>query len=139
MEAIPPGERKRDDAPVPSADPGVPAVPAGVVTTPERVTLRTVWFPVSVTYMSLPSAAIPCGPLNRGGMSVEPEVPASPATVETTPADVIFRTVWFPVSVTYRSLPRAAIPRGLWNRGGLSVEPEVPASPAKVETTPDGV
>jgi hypothetical protein len=84
----------------------------------------------------LKSAAVPVP-------SVEPEVPAIPAKVVTSPdAVLIARMVLLPVSVTKRDGPSVTTPMGVWNVAAVpvpSAEPEVPAIPAKVVTTPDEI
>jgi hypothetical protein len=80
------------------------AEPATVVTTPAVVTFRIVSLPASVT-MRLPSAStvMPVGVLNWAFVPVPsawPMLPAEPANVVTTPADVTLRIVLFPVSAT---------------------------------------
>ena len=58
--ATPQGLLRRAAAPVPSALPGEPAVPANVVTTPVAVIFRMVWLLVSATKtLSAPSTATP--------------------------------------------------------------------------------
>ena len=87
--------------------------------------------------------AMPQGLLNRAVVPAPlalPEVPAKPATVVTTPAEVILRTVWLPLSATWK-VPEAskAMAFGVLKRAlppVASVLPEVPASPAKVVTSP---
>src|SRR3989304_4503956 len=65
--AIPPGNRNCAAGPVPSADPGVSRTPARVLTVPAEVTLRIVWFPVSVTKTLSPPTAPPPAPGERRG------------------------------------------------------------------------
>src|SRR3990172_8344326 len=72
--AIPPGNRNCAAGPVPSADPGVSRTPARVLTVPAEVTLRIVWFPVSVTNTLSPTTATPAGPEKRA----VPPVPSAP-------------------------------------------------------------
>src|SRR3990172_5726579 len=72
--AIPPGNPNCPAGPVPSADPGVSRTPASVVTVPAAVTLRIVWFPVSVTNTLSPTTATPAGPEKRA----VPPVPSPP-------------------------------------------------------------
>ncbi len=91
--------------PVPSALPEVPAVPASVVTTPPGAIMRMVSLPVSATKMSpvVESSAMPAGLLNDAAEPVPsalPAVPAVPANVVTTPAEVTWRMVSLPVSAT---------------------------------------
>jgi len=103
---IPEGLRNSDACPVPSANPGVPAKPARVVTTPLCVTFRTVWFPVSHRNSEVPSLVIPEGDRKRASgpvPSAEPGVPDVPARVVTSPNAAVtttWRMVWFPVSAT---------------------------------------
>src|SRR4030066_271092 len=78
--AIPPGNRNCAAGPVPSADPGVSRTPARVLTVPAEVTLRIVWFPVSVTNTLSPTTATPAGPEKRGGAPV-PAAPPVPGGV----------------------------------------------------------
>ena len=60
--ATPLGQLKRAAAPVPSALPDEPAVPASVVTTPAGVIFRMVLLPVSATKtLPAPSTATPWG------------------------------------------------------------------------------
>ena len=91
----PTGWLKRAAAPVPSAEPDVPAVPANVVTAPPTITtLRMVWLPESATYKFVPSLTMPVGVLNLADVpvaSVVPEVPAVPAKVVATPPVVTLR------------------------------------------------
>ena len=103
--AMPVSALKRAAAPVPSAVPGEPAVPATVVTAPlARVRRRMVWFPRSVIQRAPPPIAMPYGWLKRAAAPVPsalPTCPALPATVVTAPvAMTILRMVWFPESVT---------------------------------------
>src|SRR6476660_3485289 len=109
--ATPVGRLKRAAAPVPSVLPVLPAVPARVVTTPAGVILRMVALVWSATYtVPAASTATPTGVLNRAAApvpSVLPVLPAVPARVVTTPADVILRIVWLPSSDTY-TVPAAS-------------------------------
>src|SRR4030067_1010327 len=73
--AIPPGNRNCAAGPVPSADPGVSRTPASVLTVPAAVTLRIVWFPVSVTNTLSPTTATPTGPENRALPPAPPPPP----------------------------------------------------------------
>ena len=101
---IPFGALKRAAFPVPSAEPLLPARPAGVVTSPDCVTCRIVLFPVSATNRTEPSVAIPPGLLNCAGpgtVSPDPGEPGTPANVVTTPSipdRSACRITWFPVS-----------------------------------------
>src|SRR5262249_3296994 len=86
----------------PRTIPATPAVPATVVTTPAGVILRSVWFSVSVT-KTLPagSTATPVGLWKRAAGPVPAAVPggsAAPASVVTTPPDVILRITFAPKS-----------------------------------------
>src|SRR3990172_4229440 len=143
--AIPPGNRNCAAGPVPSADPGVSRTPARVLTVPAEVTLRIVWFPVSVTNAFPPPPAPPAGMEKRA----VPPVPSSPpvrgglpARVVATPAAVTWRTTCFPVPApTHRLLPPGAVPlpEGLRNSDPFpvpSANPGVPAKPTRVVTTP---
>src|SRR5215831_16058982 len=102
--ATPAGPENAAAAPLPSALPETPAVPASVVTTPAGVILRIVLFPGSATYkFPAVSVATPAGPENAAAAplpSALPKTPAVPASVVTTPAGVILRIVWFPESAT---------------------------------------
>jgi hypothetical protein len=98
---IPHGALKRALVPVPSTNPLVPDVlPLSVVVAPvDTITRRTALLPQSATY-STPRAmsrARPTGELKRtvpdDDESTKPETPP-PARVETTPEDVILRTLW---------------------------------------------
>ena len=142
--ATPNGYRNRAAAPVPSALPLLPVRPASVVTTPPDAIFRIARLFESATY-TLPalSTATPAGPLKRAAAPVPsavPGLPAVPASVVTTPPDVIIRIVWLPVSPTY-TLPAAstATPTGALKCAPSpvpSVLPLMPASPANVVTTP---
>ena len=101
---MPWGELKRALVPLALVVPERPGLPATVVTTPPAVILRIVWLPASQT-KTLPEAstASPAGALKRAALpvaSVAPVIPALPARVVTTPAGVILRIVWLPVSAT---------------------------------------
>src|ERR1035437_3983975 len=145
--ATPDGLENRAAVPEPSALPQFPALPASVVTAPAEVTFRIVLLPESAT-KTLPTAstATPDGPLNCAELpvpSLMPGVPALPASVVTTPAEVTFRIVELPVSAT-KTLPAlsTATPEGRLNRASLPVPsalPEFPALPASVVTIPAGV
>ena len=105
--------------------------------------VRIVLFRVSATYRSpFAFTAIPWGMLNRSQFAV-PIHPGQPAIVVTTPPAVIFRIVWLLVSATYSvPVPSTAIPCGPPNRAALPVpsfDPNAPAWPASVVTTPAGV
>src|SRR5437660_206684 len=94
--------------PAPSALPALPANPASVVTAPADVPLRIVWLIVSAT-QTVPamSTAKPVGTLKRAALpvpSAPPALPANPASVVTTPADVTLRIVWLGESAT-KTLP----------------------------------
>src|SRR5262245_306044 len=142
--AMPRGVLKRAVEPFASVEPVEFASPATVDTTPPGVILRIVWLNVSATYR-LPalSTATSSGWLNCAivpAPSVDPGEEATPATVVTTPAAEILRTLCSDVSDTYR-LPPASIvmPRGRPNRAALSepsVFPNCRASPAYVDTKP---
>ena len=109
--ATPMGTLKRAAAPVPSALPPLPAVPASVVTTPAGVILRMVELFVSATYTApAASTATPNGLLKRAPAPVPSALPllaAVPASVLTTPAGVILRMVELFVSATY-TVPAAS-------------------------------
>src|ERR1035437_5927547 len=95
--ATPLGNLKRAAAPVPSALPDEPAVPASVVTTPLGVIFRMVLLFVSATKtLPAPSTATPEGDQKRAAAPVPsalPYEPADPASVVTAPVGVIFRMV----------------------------------------------
>jgi hypothetical protein len=143
------GEKNRAAAPVTlSTKPVTPAVPAKVVTVPtapEGVILRIVWLPVSATYTSAPREATPSGEeklADSPTLSLAPEVP-DPAYVVVAPsAATTLRILWLPVSATKSADPArsVAIPLGELNRTRdavvLSADPEIPALPATVVTTP---
>src|SRR6266496_4340483 len=95
-------------APVPSALPAVPAVPARVLTTPAGVILRMVWFLIPAVYR-LPALsrttpnwggnpAAAAGPSTELAVAAPPTPPpvpgdlGAPAMVLATPAGVILRT-----------------------------------------------
>ena len=94
---MPVGPLKRAAAPIPSADPTAPALPAIVVTKPAGVSLRIVSLPRSATYrLPLPSTAMADGRRNEAAAplpSADPTTPALPARVVTTPAGVMRRIV----------------------------------------------
>ncbi len=87
--AMPRGALKRADANGPSADPGVPARPPTVVTTPADVARRIVWLPLSVTSRLLPlSMKSPATVTKRAAEPVPSAVPdwiSEPAKVVTLP------------------------------------------------------
>ena len=142
--ATPYGASKLAAAPVPSALPTTPSVPASVVTTPAGVTWRMASLSLSATY-TFPalSTATPSGrsKLAAGPVaSALPTTPAVPASVVTTPAGVILRIVLFPSSATYTfpALSTAA-PNGSLKLAAAPVPsalPVTPAVPASVVTTP---
>src|SRR6266704_1231145 len=143
--AKPPGLLNVAAAPVPSAPPLVPAVPASVVTTPVAMTIRRmVWLVRSATYRLVPllSMARPLGWLNLAAVPVPSALPAAPepASVVTTPeAMTIRRMVWLFLSATYRLVPllSTARPWGRLNSAAAPVPstlPDVPAVPARVLT-----
>ena len=59
---------------------------------------------------------MPSGPLNVAAMPVplaEPNMPADPASVDTTPVAItILRMVWLPYSATYKLEPSVVMPAG---------------------------
>ena len=67
--------------------------------------------------MSVLDSKIPDGPLKRADAPVafvEPEDPAVPASVVTTPLVItILRIVWPDLSATYRFVPSVVIPDGV--------------------------
>ncbi len=89
---------------------------------------------------------MPTGWLNRAAdpvPSVVPTLPAVPARVVTTPAEVILRIVALFRSVT-NTLPEpsTAMPNGWLKSAAVpvaSVEPKEVDEPARVDTTPAGV
>src|SRR5688572_6192793 len=97
-----PGSENRALLPVPSASPALPLNPAIVLTTPAEEILRNTWFLESATYtFPFESTATPDGPLNRADAPVPsavPGPPAEPASVDTTPAEVILRILQFSLS-----------------------------------------
>src|SRR6266581_4476337 len=150
--ARPPGLLNVAAAPVPSAPPLVPAVPASVVTTPVAMTIRRmVWLVLSATYRLVPllSMARPVGRLNRAAVPVPSKLPAVPAVlparVVTTPVAMTIRRMLLPPRVdTYRLVPLLSMtkPPGWLNVAAAPVPstlPDVPAVPARVLTTPAGV
>src|SRR6266571_1571477 len=130
--ARPPGLLNVAAAPVPSAPPLVPAVPASVVTTPVAMTIRRmVWLVLSATYRLVPllSMARPVGRLNRAAAPVPstlPDVPAVPARVLTTPAGVILRMVWLFLAPAVYRLP--ALSRTTPNWGENPATAAVPST-----------
>src|SRR6266581_43651 len=137
--ARPPGLLNVAAAPVPSAPPLVPAVPASVVTTPVAMTIRRmVWLVLAATYRLVPllSTARPWGRLNSAAAPVPsalPAVPAVPASVLTTPAGVILRMVWFLIPAVYR-LP--ALSRTTPNWGGNPAAAAGPSTELAVAAPP---
>jgi len=144
--ARPHGRLNCADVPTPSAVPefcggmpGMPptdaAPPASVVTAPlATTTLRTALFDSSATYRVAPDAstATPRGLLNCAAApapSAKPDEPL-PASDVTAPAGVTTRTLWLPVSATYR-LPAAssARPVGDDRRATVPVPSTLPALP----------
>ena len=102
--AMPPGLLKRAAVPAPLALPELPERPAALVTTAALVILRMLWLPLSATW-KVPEASrvMAFGVLKRAlppVASVVPEVPARPAKVVTSPAGVILRMAWLPLSAT---------------------------------------
>src|SRR4051812_4347658 len=102
---MPLGKLNLATLPTPSALPEENAAPANVVTTPPGMILRIVLLLESATY-SVPvvSTVIPEGLANRAALPVPstwPELPATPASVLTTPAGVIVRIVLLLESATY--------------------------------------
>ena len=93
--AAPWGPMKLASAPVPSAFPGEPVLPASVVTTPAAVIFRMEPFPKSATKTLLaPSTATPQGLLKLAAAPVPSALPDEltvPASVVTTPEAAIFQ------------------------------------------------
>jgi len=90
---IPRGSLKLDAEPLPFAEPASP-VPAKVVTAPKEVIFLIKLLLESATYtFPFASTAIPLGYEKLAAVPVPFEDPTEPlpATVVTTPADVIFR------------------------------------------------
>lgn len=120
-----------------------PDVAASVVTAAVAITIFLMrLFEESVTYKFVPSVVIPLGLLNDAAApvaSVDPVTPAVPAKVVTAPvAMTIFLMVLLNWSHTYKFVPSVVIPVGLLNDAAApvaSVDPVVPAVPAKVVTT----
>src|SRR3954466_4133805 len=85
---------------------------------------------------------MPAGLLNRPQFSL-PTHPGQPAIVVTTAPAVIFRIVLLPVSATYNvPVLSTVMADGPPNRAAApvaSVDPNCPAVPASVVTTPAGV
>src|SRR5262245_40069127 len=112
---------------MPSSLPVLPASPASVVTTPPGLILRMVWLPESATHtVHDKSSWTHAGHSNRAVLplppvpSVLPVLPACPASVVTTPAGLILRMVWLPMSATYTlSDESTATPEGKKNRAVL--------------------
>ena len=78
------------------------AVPASVVTTPDALTLRIEWFPLSATNTASPTTATPLGYRKEAEAPCPSPFPAipDPASVLTTPDLEIFRMRWFAESAT---------------------------------------
>ena len=89
---------------MPSVELITPAAPANKVTTPPEVIFRIVLLCMSATYtLFAESTATPAGTQKFAAVPVPLFVPAtltSPASVETAPAEVIFRINSLPVSAT---------------------------------------
>ena len=109
-------------------------MPAYVVTTPSPVILRIVELLASVTYrLPAESTTIPVGFENSAALPVPSWVPrllGEPATVVTTPAEVILRMVALPVSQTKTEFEASrAIPVGALNKAAVPVPSAEPAAP----------
>src|SRR5512143_4366143 len=116
-DVVPKGKLKVADVTGPSAEPGTPAEPVRVETSPDAMSIfRMVLLPVSATYRLVPSDVVPKGKLKVAdvtGPSAEPGSPAEPVRVETSPdAMSIFRMVLLPESATYRLVPSDVVPIG---------------------------